>query len=44
MTGVTPEESPVTPGAIATRAPLSAATILAALGAVGFLFVVRRKA
>ena len=33
-----------TPEAKATYAPLGTATIVAALGAVGFLFVMRRKA
>ena len=43
MTVVTTEESPVTPGAIATRAPLSAITIMLALAAVSGILVLRRK-
>jgi hypothetical protein len=42
-TVVTQGESPVTPGAIATRAPLSAITIMLALAAVSGILVLRRK-
>jgi hypothetical protein len=40
---VTTEESPVTPGTIATRAPLSAITIMLALAGVSGILVLRRK-
>jgi len=43
MTVVTPGESPVTPGAIATRAPLSVTTIMLALAAVCGILVLRRR-
>jgi len=43
MTVVKTEESPVTPGATATRAPLSAITIMLALAAVCGILVLRRK-
>jgi hypothetical protein len=43
MTVVTTEESPVMPGATATRAPLSAITIMLALAAVSGILVLRRR-
>jgi len=43
ITVVTTEESPVTPGATATRAPLSAITIMLALAAVSGILVLRRR-
>jgi len=43
MTVVTTEESPVAPGTIATRAPLSAITIMLALAAVCGILVLRRR-
>jgi hypothetical protein len=43
MIVVTAEETPATPGAIATRAPLSAITIMLALAAVSGILVLRRK-
>ena len=43
MIVVTTEESPVTPGAIATRSSLSAITIMLALTAVSGILVLRRR-
>ena len=43
MTVVKTEEAPLAPGAIATRAPLSAITIMLALAAVCGILVLRRK-
>jgi len=43
MTVVTTEESPATPGTIATRAPLSAITIMLALAAVSGILMQRRR-
>ena len=43
MTIVSPGESPVTPGAIATRAPLSIMSVMLALAAVCGILVLRRK-
>jgi hypothetical protein len=43
MTVVTTEESPGTPGTVATRAPVGFATIMLALAAVSGILVLRRK-
>jgi hypothetical protein len=43
MTVVTTGEVPVTPGTIATRAPLAVTTIMLALAAVFGILVLRRR-